>query len=81
MPFPAMRSGGVNHAQGGMAVRMGLRLGDGKAAGSGGGLGGALAALKAMQDAPAPKMSIKDLIKKEKAAPPPLLDVNPLAGL
>ena len=29
----------------------------------------------------APKMSIKDLIKKEKAAPPPLLDVNPLAGL
>lgn len=65
----------------GMAVRMGLRLGDGKAAGAGGGLGGALAALKAMQDAPAPKMSIKDLIKKEKAAPPPLLDVNPLAGL
>ena len=62
----------------GMAVRLGLRMGDAKAAG---GLGSALTALKAMQDAPKPKITLTDLIKKEKSAPPPLMDVDVLAGL
>ena len=40
-----------------------------------------MTALKAMQDAPKPKITLTDLIKKEKSAPPPLMDVDVLAGL